>query len=276
MTSKFDFSLNRIACPSLSLRDFLETAKKCGIKYVELRNDLPGGKVIDSHTPAEAAAMFKNSGISPATVNAIQKFNLPSNFAAAREEIRLMAELCSSIGCRAIVLCPNNDTEDKRSSADFLNDTAEALSLYAPLFSEYNITGLIEPLGFGECSIRGKKTAVEAIALSGETSLYRIVHDTFHHYLGTDSRYFHVVTGLVHVSGVEALIADSGMRDSHRILVTEKDRIKNLEQLKELYSGGYRGIVSFEPFSEEVQMLDADKLVNEIRKSIEILASAAN
>ena len=73
------------------------------------------------------------------------------------------------------------------------------------LLSESNhlpFKGFVEPLGFAECSLRSKKMAIQAIRESGQ-DVYRLVHDTFHHFLGPDDRIFPAETGIVHISGVE-------------------------------------------------------------------------
>ena len=274
MLSTNRFSLNRIISPSLSIKDFIDLTADCGLKYIELRNDLGGGNIIDNLKPGEVKKMCNAAGIEIAAINAVQKFNLPSNFRKAEEEIKRTAELCAQIGCKAVILCPNNDTNDRRTREQFITDTAEALSLYAPVFKAAGITGLVEPLGFGECSIRGKKEAAEAISLSGNSGgsgCYKVVHDTFHHYLGTDKEFYPHETGLIHISGVEDIIADKEMRDSHRVLVTEKDRIGNKEQIKEMDALGYQGIISFEPFSQEIQKKDIKVLKKAISASIRFI-----
>jgi 2-keto-myo-inositol isomerase len=271
MISKEQFSLNRIMCPALSIRDFLEMTSDCGLGYIELRNDLGSGEIIDNHNPAEINSMCRDKGITIAAINAIQKFNLPSNFSKAEEEIKRTAELCVSINCKAIILCPNNDKNDKRTASQFTTDTAEALSKYSRIFKSAGITGLVEPLGFGECSIRGKKAAIAAISRSGEGHLYKFVHDTFHHYLGTDSDFYPAQTGLIHISGVEDDIPDSEMRDCHRVLVTEKDRIGNKEQITAMVNLGYKGIISFEPFSDRVQKLEIKQLKKAVDDSISFI-----
>jgi 2-keto-myo-inositol isomerase len=45
------------------------------------------------------------------------------------------------------------------------------------------------------------------------------------------------------------------MRDPHRVLVDENDRIDNLGQLRALVAEGYDGPASFEPFSPSVHAL---------------------
>ncbi len=264
------FSLNRIISPALSIKEFIDLTADCGLKYIELRNDLGDGNIIDQLKPGEVKKMCSDAGIEIAAINAIQKFNLPSNFRKAEEEIKKTAELCAEIGCKAIILCPNNDTNDRRTKEQFTADTAKALSLYAPFFKATGITGLVEPLGFSECSIRGKKEAVEAISLSGN-GCYKVVHDTFHHYLGTDKKLYPHETGLIHISGVENIIADNEMRDSHRVLVTNKDRIGNKKQVKEMDAEGYKGIISFEPFSNVIQKTDKTALKKAVTESIRFI-----
>jgi len=271
MISYEQFSLNRILCPSLSIREFLEMTAECGLNYIELRNDLGSGEIIDRHTPAEINSMCSDNGIAIAAINAIQKFNLPSNFEKAEEEIKRTADLCVSINCKAIILCPNNDKNDKRTASQFTEDTAAALSRYSRIFKNAGITGLVEPLGFVECSIRGKKAAIAAISRSGEGHLYKFVHDTFHHYLGTDNDFYPAQTGLIHISGVEDDIPDSEMRDSHRVLVTEKDRIGNKDQVSAMANLGYKGIISFEPFSDRVQKMEIKQLKKAINDSISFI-----
>ncbi len=50
------FALNRITCPSLGLEDFFRLAAELGLSKVELRNDLPGGRIVDDMPPERAAA----------------------------------------------------------------------------------------------------------------------------------------------------------------------------------------------------------------------------
>ena len=82
------------------------------------------------------------------------------------------------------------------------------------------------------------------------------MHDTFHHHLAGEAATFPRLTGLVHISGVvDPDVAVDEMRDSHRVLVTTRDRVGNLEQIRALLADGYDGIFSFEPFAAEVHRL---------------------
>ena len=57
----------------------------------------------------------------------------------------------------------------------------------------------------------------------------------------------------MHISGVEEKgLADTDMLDGHRLLVGAADRLGNIRQIKILLDRGYQGVVSFEPFADEV------------------------
>jgi len=60
----------------LELEDFYKFTKDLGLNKIELRNDLPGGKIIDSYTPGQLKELSKKYGVEILTINALQKFNL--------------------------------------------------------------------------------------------------------------------------------------------------------------------------------------------------------
>ncbi|HWP68871.1 MAG TPA: TIM barrel protein, partial [Rectinemataceae bacterium] len=121
------FALNRIACPSLSLPDFLNFAQKIGIGKIELRNDIRDGSVLDGIAPRKAAALLKERGLRAVTINALQKFNLASARPKAKAELATLLATCVEIDCPAIVLCPNNDAADSRPPAARFQETVDSL-----------------------------------------------------------------------------------------------------------------------------------------------------
>jgi 2-keto-myo-inositol isomerase len=179
----------------------------------------------------------------------------------------------TAAGCRRIVLCPVNDSSDKRSPHQQHIDLVSALNHYAPLFEQYGMIGLVEPLGFEICSVRFKKQAVSAIAETGLSRYYQIVHDTFHHYLSGEEDIFPEETGLIHASGVHAGKKIEEITDDDRYLVDERDIMDNKGQISKLYAGGFQGIMSFEPFSSEVQKLSVEEIESQVRASMNYLFS---
>ena len=278
MIKRSNISLNRIIYPKLKLEDFFKFAKDLDLNKIELRNDLPEGKIIDGYTPGQLKELSKKYGVEILTINALQKFNLSAILPETIEELKKLINLSLSIGCKAIVLCPNNDVNDKRSSREIFEETVKALKSFGPLFQDSGMQGYLEPLGFEECSLRSIITAMKAIQESG-FPVYKIVHDTFHHHLGPDTfdtiknDYDISYTGLVHISGVECNIPVEEYRDDHRVLVTEQDKLQSKEQIELLLKLGYAGNISFEPFSKKVQEMEIEKIKSTINHSIEYISN---
>lgn len=271
---KSRFCINRIAIPKLGLRDFYNVVSQMGLSFVELRNDLNGMGVIDDLSPKDAKNMASDIGVNVLTINTIQKFNLISHQEKTIEEIKKMIELCKLIDCPAIVLCPDNDIDDQQNTQKYIENTAMSLKKYGALFKDAEILALVEPLGFETTSsIRTKNMALEAINASGyDSSVYKIVHDTFHHHIAKEIECFANFTGLVHISGVNNTdIPIDQIHDKHRVLIDEKDILKNKKQMEIFESSGYKGCYSFEPFSKDIQDLSVEDFMCQIKKSIEFL-----
>jgi 2-keto-myo-inositol isomerase len=223
MISKSKIGLNRILFPTANLEEFFKLSSHMGLIKIELRNDLPGAGIIAPYSPEQVKELSEKYNIKILTINALQKFNLGAVLPEVLQELKEMIRLAVAIDCEAIVLVPTND---KRDSDVITQETVAALKAFGPLFENNGIRGYVEPLGFAECSLRSKVSALQAIRESGFSN-YKIVHDTFHHYLGPDSDdtlkndYDISYTGLVHVSGVESHIPSNQYRDDHRILITD-------------------------------------------------------
>ena len=130
------------------------------------------------------------------------------------------------------MLCPLNSVEDARSENERAADLRAALTGLEPLLEQHRIIGLVEPLGFPESALRTKRAAVDAIDEVGAADRFKLLHDTFHHYLASEREIFPERTGLVHISGVE----DRGLdreetRDEHRVLVGAADVMDNVGQI---------------------------------------------
>ena len=278
MISRSNISLNRIISPDLNLEGFFKFCSDIGVNKVELRNDLPGAGIIDPYLPEQVKELSENYEIKILTINALQKFNMGAALPDVLKELKELIGLSVSIGCEAIVLVPNNDVNDKRTAEIIYKETVAALRAFDPLFEDSGVFGYVEPLGFEECSLRSKVTAMQAIRESGGSN-YKIVHDTFHHHLGPDSaetlesEYDISYTGLVHLSGVVSDIPVNQYKDDHRILITDKDRLQNLEQIELLIRHGYQGNFSFEPFAADVQTMEIEALKADLKKSIDLIVS---
>lgn len=251
MSQKIRFAVNRISASKLPFSAFAAMAGRLGVEAIEIRNDLPGVEMTDGTPARDIAATAGAHGLAVRSINALQRFEQYDGTRAA--EARALVRYAVESGAQALVLCPTNSLQDARSPEQRHADLVHALRELQPLLADNGLTGLVEPLGFEECAVRRKSQAVRAIQEVGGSATFALVHDTFHHHLAGEGLFFPELTGLVHISGVEDPSLDpSHMRDGHRVLVGEADRLGNIAQLRTLVAAGYSGYASFEPFATEI------------------------
>ena len=272
MTRKLAFALNHIATPRLRFAAFLDLARALGIDQVEIRNDLPGVEIADGTQPSAIRRDAEAHGVEILTINALYPFDVwsPERVHKADE----LAGYAAACGARALVLCPLNSVEDARSATERAADLRSAIEGLQPILERHGIMGLVEPLGFPESALRTKRAAVDAIDDVGAGDRFKLLHDTFHHYLAGEQELFPERTGLVHISGVEdRSLAIDKIRDEHRVLVGPADLMDNAGQVRALLTGGYAGPFSLEPFSPTVHALAEP--AGAIRESFAFVARAA-
>jgi 2-keto-myo-inositol isomerase len=275
MISLDRFALNRSVCPRLNIAGFFELASSLGIRKVELRNDLPD-EILGGYSQNEISSLAKRNKIQIITINALQNFNLEACLPMLQLELESMLKIAASIECEAIILCPSHSQVDDRRNDIVFKETVETLKAFTPQFMRSGVLGYIEPIGLKDCSLRSLLEAMRAIQESGG-NCYKIVYDTFHHFTGPDTvesikkEYDILYTGLVHASGVAQRPHSGRYTDELRGMLGEEDAISNVEQIALLESLGYRGNISFEPFSAEVHRLDLGSIEKMIRQSVDIL-----
>jgi len=264
------FALNRIIAPQLGILEFIDLANQANFQAVELRNDLKGKTVTDGLKPLQVEQAASVASVHIATINALQRFNeKPKNH---KKELEDLLKVGKALGCEAIVLCPVNGIAVDDDRSRWHDRCVEALITYADLFGEYGLLGYVEPLGFAVSSLRTKEEALRAIRESGKGSQYKLVHDTFHHYLGGESGFYPKETGLVHISAVVEQKPMASIQDSDRVLLAPADILSSQTQVKALVEGGYKGYLSFEPFSKDVQQAPLETLLQQLDESRSLLS----
>lgn len=254
MSRPLRFALNRMVAPSLALPAFLQLTRQLGCDAVEIRNDLAGIELEDGTPAGEVRALCQAAGVRILSINALYPFDVWND--ERRAQALKLAAYAQACGAEGLVLCPLNDRDDPRDAAQRARDLRTALSELAPILRDHGVLGFVEPLGFPESALRLKRQAVDAIRAIGGLDAFRLVHDTFHHHLAGETECFAELTGLVHISGVDdAGLPVEQLRDAHRVLVGETDRLGNAAQIQRLLEDGYRGVLSFEPFAASVHEL---------------------
>lgn len=276
MIDRSRFGLNRILCPYLGIEEFFQLANELGLNWVELRNDMNGGKIVDAYSIREIRHLTKQYNIQICSINALQRFNNLEEIDKIKEELNYLLTLARNICCQAIVLCPMNEEDDRRCPEEQYHETIYILKEFINVFEDFGIKGYIEPLGFTTSSLSSVVSAMKAIKEVGYKG-YKIVYDTFHHAIGPDDlnllarEYDIQFTGLIHISSVTSAIPLDQYRDEHRNMDFSRDRMNNKEQIEFFVNKGYQGVVSFEPFAEEIQKLDKKQLKAKINQAINCL-----
>jgi 2-keto-myo-inositol isomerase len=248
------FGFNHMVSPLLKPNELVDAAVKLGAIAIELRNDVGDNSLKDVETAQRVGARATDAGIEVRSINALYPFNVWNEERVRQTEtLAGLAEACRAIG---LVMCPLNEGKMLEDTPEKAAGLRAALSGIRPILERHGLKGFVEPLGFPFSSLRFKRDALEAIDDIGGADVFSLVHDTFHHRGAGEQKLFAGRTGLVHISGLEHFgISFTDMRDGHRVLVGPKDRLGNVEQLRQLYAGGYDGIVSFEPFAQEIHGL---------------------
>jgi 2-keto-myo-inositol isomerase len=256
MTSKLQFALNHISVPKADCRTFIDLASSLGCVGVELRNDfvsknLATAVFFDGEQPSVIGEHARERGVRLLGLSEAYGFNRWAPEMADR--IRLLIAQAKESGAESISLIPSNDGA-RETDAKRLSDLRKTLSMILPMLQDAGIVALIEPLGFTTSSLRRKREVIDAITDLGGSGSFKLVHDTFHHFIANETEFFPEWTGVVHISGViDPSPAVSEMQDGHRVLVNDQDRLQNIEQIRTLSSMGYEGPYSYEAFASSVQ-----------------------
>ena len=249
------FALNHITAPRLNSREFIDLAARLGCVGVELRNDLADKRLserafFDGEDPRDIGTYARSRGIRLLGLSEVYAFNRWNDQIVDKIE-RLIGEAQAS-GAESISLIPSNYGRSESDEAR-LDGFRDALSRILRMLDGTELIALVEPLGFTTSSLRRKKEAISLIEEVEGRSRFKLVHDTFHHYLADETEFFPEWTGIVHISGVvDPRLSPEQMRDEHRILVDSRDRLQNVTQIARLRTSGYDGALSYECFAHSV------------------------
>jgi len=261
------FCINRKIAPSLSIEAFFRLVSELGLHKVELRNDLPSGKVTDELTHQQVRKLADRYQLEILTINAVYPFNRHS--AEVRQLTESLLKEAQAIGAKSLVMCPLND-----GTVVAPQETLAALRELAPLFEQYGVQGLVEPLGFPQSSLR---SAAQAQALIRDAQVpFKLLIDTFHHHLYPQaeeefSQLDVAEIGLVHLSGVDDPRPREQLTDNERIMLTPQDRLLTCQQVKHLEARRYRGDYAFEPFAPQLASWREEEIRREIEQSIALI-----
>lgn len=238
------FALNHMTVLSLSMMQTGALARVLGMDGVELRNDLDG-PLFDGLDPSPAML----GGLDVFALAEVKAFNAFDD-QTFNDAVALM-DLAVGCGARAIALIP------QVGGAPVPQDGLRtAMISLGPELQKRALTGLIEPIGFQNSTLRHKADVVALIDTLDFGGSFGIIHDTFHHRMVDQEAFYPTHTKMVHISGVTDPQVDvTTVTDADRVLVDADDRFGNIDQINTLIQGGYTGPFSFEAFSPDVHAL---------------------
>ena len=243
--NSISFALNQILFPDAPFENFISFSKKLNVKAIEIRNDIKTN-LIQEDDPIKVKNICEENSIKILSINALQKFNFWNK--DREKELVSLCKYADKANINAIVLVPLNDGSIN-SPKEQIQLLEQSLINIFKIINDFNVFGLVEPLGFSHSSLRFKSSAVNII--NGlQLNKLKIVHDTFHHALAGENKFFPSLTGLVHISGVSNMYKNIELNDDHRSIIDNNDIIESINQIKKLCNSNYQGFFSFEPFSD--------------------------
>ena len=249
---RITLAANRTLSPQRDLDSFLALVTGAGIGAVEIRNDIPGREFADGTAAGDLAARLADAGVRVASINALQRFNDWTPDRASETEA--LCAYAAALGAPGIVMCPVIDANHGWSDAELAQKLRESLRKLAPIFGDHGITGLVEPLGMPESTLRRQDVAVAAIDDIDGWNSYALCYDTFQYFRAGDDGFFPGRVALMHASGITRTdLAPSALLEPDRGLVDARDIAGNIAQIRRMIDAGYAGDVSLEPFDPLVQ-----------------------
>ena len=242
--NSISFALNQILFPDSPFENFISFSKKLNVKAIEIRNDIKTN-LIEENDPIKVRNICEENSIKILSINALQKFNFWNK--DREKELIFLCNYADKANIDSIVLVPLNDGSIN-SAKEQMQLLEQSLKNILRVINDYNVLGLVEPLGFTHSSLRFKSLAAKVIN-NYQSNKLKIVHDTFHHALAGENKFFPSLTGLVHISGVSNIYKNIKLLDEHRSIIDDNDILENINQIKNLCNAHYKGFFSLEPFS---------------------------
>ena len=242
--NSISFALNQILFPDSPFENFISFSKKLNVKAIEIRNDIKTN-LIEENDPIKVKNICEENSIKILSINALQKFNFWNK--DREKELIFLCKYADKANIDSIVLVPLNDGSIN-SAKEQMQLLEQSLKNILRVINDYNVLGLVEPLGFTHSSLRFKSLAAKVIN-NYQSNKLKIVHDTFHHALAGENEFFPSLTGLVHISGVSNIYKNIKLLDEHRSIIDDNDILENINQIKNLCNAYYKGFFSLEPFS---------------------------
>lgn len=258
-------ALNGATTMRADLETDIAVAAKAGYALIEIW----GAKLeryLQTHTPADLAALLKKAGISPYSINSIEQINLRSadDYENIQAACRRYAQIAQAIACPNIVVVPS-PLRGAVTQAEIRDNAVEVLRDLSAIAAPYGVQLAFEMLGQAQCSVSTFSAAWEIVRRADRANV-GLVLDTFHFYAGgsrlgsimdMDARKLFIF----HINDAEP--GDpAGLTDAQRLL-PGLGVIPLNDICRGLRNAGYKHMASIEIFRPEYWDWDPLRLATE-------------
>lgn len=272
-----DFCINRCCAGGLSLEDFIKLANDVGVNNIELRTDIHKGSTVLDDMPIDRFNELQRMyNVHVANISA--EFNLDdrSNLNEKLIEVTKLAKLGQRIGAKHILFTPIRNADDIRTDAQKFDDLVYNLRIFSDILGSVGVNGLVEPLGFGDSSLRFPWIA-QRVLQEADAKNFKLIADTFHYYKAGitkedfDNKIDVSRVGLIHLSAIPAKKSPEEADDADRYFIhgDNNDVMESIKMADWFKNSTYCGLYSFEPCAPEINKWDYNKCKEEIITSIQ-------
>ena len=179
-----NLSINQIVMKNSSFDEFITFTKKLNIQNIEIRNDIKTNLVRENEQQ-KIKDICDNQSIKILTINALQKFNIWNE--QRKNELIELCSFANKASILSVVLVPLIDGSFPKEE-DQINLLWSSLKNISVILNDFNIIGLVEPLGLTQSTLRKKSIAIKVIEEIKSTNI-KLLHDTFHHKLAGENNF---------------------------------------------------------------------------------------
>lgn len=259
-----------------NLEDDLRFCEKHGFDFIEIRLDKLKEYLI-THSINDLRNFFSSARLKPLSLNALEEFTFrnPTEFNLMKQDLSLMTEVATAIGCDTIVAVPAFGVE--KDWEEIKQETIVKLREFLENIEGTNLKLALEFVGYPDCSINTLDKAQEVVEGVDHPQV-GLVLDCFHFYAMNSS--YEALKNLsidnlflFHIDDCEGKLPGV-LRDHHRLWPGEG--VIPLETIISiLYEKGFKGPASVELFRPEYWELEAEECIRKAKdKTVHLLENA--
>ncbi len=141
-------------------------------------------RYLAAHTLTELNSLFAEHGVQPITLNSIEFIAFRGQeYPLIQERLRVLAKVASAIHCPTIIVVPSPSPNREITWSEVVEEYVRVLDDLGAIAGEFNVKLAFEFLGFGWCSVRTPRAAMEILQKVDRENI-GLTLDAAHFYAG--------------------------------------------------------------------------------------------